>query len=176
MALYIPAARTAKRTGMTRTRRWWGSLAGLLLLAGVLGGCDGDNHDKEHHAQGRCLFFGEREPNDTPLIAQILDPGFAGDCVIVEGNVFAATDVDIYGILVEETLTLGVTVDHSPGVDFDVQLFNADTGELLQDCGLAVVPEVYVVPLVVPSRDLAVDVVVTSVVGAGPYTLTLDVQ
>lgn len=161
---------------MTRTRWWWSSLGGLLLLAGVLGGCDGDDYDKEHHAPNRCLLFREREPNDTPLSAQILDPGFAGDCVIVEGDLFATTDVDIYGILVEETLTLVVTVDHSPGVDFDVQLVNADTGELLQDCGLAVVPEVCVVPLVVSSRDLAVDVVVTSVVGAGPYTLTLDVQ
>lgn len=176
MALYIPAARTAKRTDMTRTRRWWGSLAGLLLLAGVLGGCDGDNHDKEHHTQGRCLFFGEREPNDTPLIAQILDPGFAGDCVIVEGDLFTATDVDTYGIVIEETLTLVVTMDHSPLVDFDVLLFNADTGELILDCGLNVVPEVCVVPFVVGGFDIAVDVVVTSFSGAGTYTLTLDVQ
>jgi hypothetical protein len=149
------------------------------MLAGVLGGCDGDDHDdhdKEHHARGGCLLVGEREPNDTTLIAQILDPGFAGDCVSVQGSLFAAPDVDTYGIFVEETLTLVVTVDHSPGVDFDVQLFNADTGELILDCGLAVVPEICVVPFVVRTDDLAVDVVVTSVVGAGPYTLTLDVQ
>ena len=162
---------------MTRRRWWWVSLVGLLLLAGASGGCDGDDDDdKEHHARGRCILFGEREPNDTTLIAQILDPGFAGDCVIVEGNLFAATDVDSYAILVEETLTLVVTVDHSPEVDFDVQLLNADTGELILDCGISVVPEVCVVPFVVRTRDIAVDVVVTSVVGAGPYTLTLDVQ
>jgi hypothetical protein len=70
---------------------------------------------------------------------------------------------------------LVVTVDHSLEVAFDVHLFNADTGELILDCGIAVVPEVCVVPFVVRSRDLTVDVVVTSVVGAGPYTLTLDV-
>jgi hypothetical protein len=94
----------------------------------------------------------------------------------VEGNLFAATDADTYAILVEKTLTLVVTVDYSPGVDFDVHLFNADTGELILDCGIAVVPEVYVVPFAVRLRALVDDVVVTSVVGAGPYTLTLDVQ
>ena len=31
-----------------------------------------------------CLV--NEEPNDTTLIAQILDPGFAGDCVIVKGD------------------------------------------------------------------------------------------
>ena len=79
-------------------------------------------------------------------------------------------------VIVEETLTLVVSVDHSPVVDFDVLLFNAETGELIVDCGLPVVPEVCVVPFVVGSRDLAVDVVVTSFRGAGSYTLTLDVQ
>ena len=59
------------------------------------------------------------------------------------------TDVDTYGILIEETLTLVVTLDHSPFVDFDVQLVNADTGELILDCGLNVVPDVCVVPFVV---------------------------
>jgi hypothetical protein len=161
---------------MTRTHGWWGSLAGFLLLAGVLSGCGGDDHDEEPHARGRCILFDEREPNDTPPSAQILDPGFTGDCVIVEGDLFVPTDVDTYGILIEETLTLVVTIDHSPGVDFDVLLFDADTGVLLQDCGLAVVPEVCAVSFGVPAGDLAVDVVVTSVVGAGPYTLTLDVQ
>ena len=175
MALRVPVARIRK-TAMTRERWWWSSLAGLLLLAGIVGGCGGDDHDGEHHAQGRCLLFAEREPNDTPPIAQILDPGFTGDCVVVEGDLFVPTDVDTYGILIEETLTLVVTIDHSPGVDFDVLLFNADTGELILDCGLNVVPEVCVVPFVVGSRDLAVDVVLTSFVGAGSYTLTLDVQ
>jgi hypothetical protein len=178
MALRVPVAST-RRTGRTRKRWCWCSLAGLLLLAGVLGGCDGDDHDdhdKAPHTQGGCLLEGEREPNDTTLIAQILDPGFAGDCISVQGNLFAATDVDTYGIFVEESLTLVVTADHSPGVDFDVLLVNADTGELILDCGLAVVPEICVVPFVVRTGDLAVDVVVTSVVGVGPYTLTLDVQ
>ena len=64
-----------------------------------------------------------------------------------------------------------MTLDHSPFVDFDVQLFNADTGALILDCGLNVVPEVLVVPFVVGSRDIAVDVVeVTSFLGAGSYT------
>jgi hypothetical protein len=161
---------------MTRNRWCWGSLAGLLLLAGIVGGCGGDDHDGEHHARSRCLVFGEREPNDTPPLTQILDPGFAGECVIVEGDLFVPPDVDTYGILIEETLTLVVTIDHSPTVDFDVLLLNADTGELILDCGLNVVPEVCVVPFIVGSRDIAVDVVVTSFFGAGSYTLTLDVQ
>jgi len=59
-------------------------------------------------------------------------------------------------------------------VDFDIQLFDADTGQLILDCGSNVVPEVCVVPFAVHGADIAVDVVVTSVVGAGPYTLTLD--
>ena len=37
-------------------------------------------------------------------------------------------------------------------------------------------PEVCVVPFVIHAHDIAVDVVVTSVVGAGPYTLTLEAQ
>jgi hypothetical protein len=61
-------------------------------------------------------------------------------------------------------------------VDFDLLLFDADTGQLILDCGLNVVPEVCVIPFVVLSRDIAVDIVITSVVGAGTYTLTLDTQ
>jgi hypothetical protein len=145
-----------------------------------LGGCDGDDHHDDHHdrnhARGRCALFREQEPNDTESTAQFLDPGFEGDCVIVEGDILVPPDVDNYRILIEESLTLVVSVDHSPGVDFDVVLFNADTGELILDCGIAVVPEVCRVPFVLDSRDLAVDAVVTPVVGAGPYTLTLDVQ
>ena len=74
---------------MTRKRWWWGSLAGLLLLAGVLGGCDGDDHDdhdKDHHVEGGCLLVGEREPNDTTLIAQILDPGLQAIVSVSRGT------------------------------------------------------------------------------------------
>ncbi len=46
---------------------------------------------------------------------------------------------------------------------------------LILDCSITVVPEVVVMPCVVRARDIAVDVVVMSVVGAGPHTLTLDV-
>src|SRR6266849_4794808 len=62
-------------------------------------------------------------------------------------------------------------LDHSPFVDFDMQLFDVDTGTFIRDCGSNVVPEVCVVPFVVRSRDIAVDIVITSVVGAGTYTL-----
>jgi len=58
----------------------------------------------------------------------------------------------------------------------DIQLFDADTGTFILDCGSNVVPEVCVVPFAVRSRDIAVDIVITSVVGAGTYTLTLDPQ
>jgi hypothetical protein len=51
-----------------------------------------------------------------------------------------------------------------------------DTQQRMLNCGSPVVPEVCVVPFVVGGRALAVDVVVTSVLGAGTYTLTLDAQ
>ena len=98
------------------------------------------------------------------------------DCVAVAGSLFDPVDVDSYRVFVQETLTLVVTLDHSPFVDFDVQLFDADTGQLILDCGINVAPERCVVPFVVGGFDIAVDVVVTSFIGAGTYTLTLDAQ
>jgi hypothetical protein len=59
---------------------------------------------------------------------------------------------------------------------FAMHLFDADTGGLIRDCGSAVVPEVGVVPCVVRSGDIAVDIVITSVAGAGTSTVTLDAQ
>jgi hypothetical protein len=61
-------------------------------------------------------------------------------------------------------------------VDFDIQLFEAESGQLIRDCGSNVVPEVCVVPFVVGAVGATVDIVITSVVGAGTYTLTLDAQ
>jgi hypothetical protein len=122
------------------------------------------------------VVVGEQEPNDTLLTAQFLGDLFIGDCVAVAGSLFDPVDVDIYRVLIPESLHLVVTLDHSPLVDFDIQLFDADTGQGILDCGSTVVPEVCVVPFVVHAHDIAVDVIVTSVVGAGPYTLTLDAQ
>jgi len=160
-----------------RHRSWW--WVGILLMVGAVGGCGDDDWDDDHdhhHHHPSCVQLREGEPNDMALTAQFLDPGFAGDCVIVEGNLVAATDVDTYRILIEETLTIAVTLDQSPGGDFAVQLAHADTGAVIQNCSSPVVPEVCVVSFDVGAAALPVNVVVTSVVGAGPYTLTLDVQ
>jgi hypothetical protein len=149
-------------------------LVGLLLLAGAMGGCGGDDHDGDDDAIAGCFLFGEVEPNATPTTAQFLGDLFVDDCDIVEGSLFNPADVDSYRVLVQESLTLTVTLDHSPFVDFDVQLFDADTGQLIVDCGINVAPEICVVPFVLRGFDIAVDVVVTSFSGAGTYTLTLD--
>ena len=159
---------------MRRRSWWWRILVGLLLLAGVVGGCGGDDHDDEHHDGAVCFLVGEREPNATPLTAQFLSDLFVDDCVAVDGSLFDPLDVDSYRVLVQESLTLVVTLEHSPFVDFDVQLFDADTGQLIVDCGSNVVPEGCAVSFVVRGFDIAVDVVVSSVLGAGTYTLTLD--
>jgi len=160
-----------------RRRRWWGGVVGICMLAGAVAGCSGGgDHPEEHHVSGGCVVMGEQEPTDTFLTAQFLGDLLIGDCVAVAGSLFDPADVDSYRVLIQESLHLVVTLDHSPLVDFDIQLFDADTGQLILDCGSIVVPEVCVVPFVVHAHDIAVDVVVTSVVGAGTYTLTLDAQ
>src|SRR5262249_10776798 len=155
---------------MTR-RRWW--LVGILMIAGALGGCSGGDHNDEPHSGGGCFLFREVEPNDTLFTAQFLDAIVVDDCFVVDGGLFNVADVGSYRCSVRENLTLVVTLDHSPLVDFDVQLFDGATGQLIQDCGSNVVPEVCAQSFVVTSHDIAVDVVVTSAGGAGSYTLTL---
>ena len=155
---------------------WW---VGLLLV-GAMSGCGDDDHDHHHHDHHHhdhaCVQVREVEPNDLASTAQFLDPGPAGDCVIVEGDLTTATDVDTYRILIEEPLTLAVTLDQNPGVDFAIQLVQADTGALIKNCHSAAVPDGCKVSFDVHRRALPVLVVVTSMDGAGPYTLTLDVQ
>ena len=168
------AARAAKGGKAMTCRRWW--WVGILMLASALAGCSGGDGDSAPPPGSGCFVFGEGEPNDTLPTAQFLDAIFIGDCFIVDGDLFNPVDVDGYRVLVQENLTLVVTLEHSPLVDFDVQLFDADTGQLILDCGVSVEPEVCTVPFVVVSRDIADDVVVTSVVGAGSYTLTLRAQ
>ena len=158
---------------MTRRRCWW---VDILIIAGALGGCSGGDGNGEPPAGAACFFFREVEPNDTLFTAQFLDAIFVDDCFVVTGDLFTVVDVDSYRVLVQESFTLVVTLDHSPLVDFDIQLFDADTGQLILDCGVSVVPEACTVPFVVGSRDIAVDVVVTSVGGAGSYTLILDAR
>ena len=156
-----------------RRRRWWYSgLVGLLILVGAVGGCAGGGDQ----GGGGCLSFGEVEPNDTPLTAEFLDELFVGECGIIHGSLSDPADVDNYSVLVRESLTLVVTFDPSPLVDFDVQLFDAETGQLIRDCGTSVVPAGCAVPFVVDGFAIAVDVVVTSLSGAGTYTLTLYTQ
>jgi hypothetical protein len=161
---------------MRRRGWWWRSVVGILLLAGAVGGCGGDDHDDGHDDGAACVLFGEVEPNATPLTAQFLGDLFVDDCVIVDGSLFDPVDVDSYRVVVQETLTLVVTLDHSPFVDFDVQLFEAATGQLILECGSNVVPEGCAVTLAVHGFDIAVDVVVSSIIGAGTYTLTLEAQ
>ena len=158
-------------------RRCWGAMVGLLMFVGVLGGCSGGgDHNAGSPGSSGCVLVGEQEPNATLLTAQFLGDLFVNDCVAVAGSLFDPVDVDSYRVLIQESLNLVVTLDHSPFVDFDIQLFDADTGTFILDCGSNVVPEVCVVPFAVRSRDIAVDIVITSVVGAGTYTLTLDPQ
>jgi len=119
-------------------------------------------------------LVGEQEPNDTPLTAQFLGALVVGDCVAVAGSLFDPADVDSYRVVIDAPLRLVVTLDHSPVVDFDVQVVEAESGQLILDCGSNVVPEVCVVPFAAGGGT--VDIVITSVVGAGTYTLTLDAQ
>jgi hypothetical protein len=67
-------------------------------------------------------------------------------------------------------------VDDGAGGPFAVQLLHAGTNTPFFNCGIVVMPAACVVPFVVDSHGVAVDVVVTSGGGVGPYTLTLDVQ
>ena len=162
---------------MIHRRWWWVGLIRILMIAGAVVGCSGGGDQNDGHpASSGCVLVGEQEPNATFLTAQFLGDLLVGDCVAVAGSLFDPADVDSYRVLIQESLSLVVTLDHSPFVDFDIQLFDADTGQLILDCGSNVVPEVCVVPFAVRSRDIAVDIVITSVVGAGTYTLTLDAQ
>ena len=126
-----------------------------------------------HHDCGQSH---EVEPNDTPRTADFLGAAFRGDCAVVTGSLSDPTDVDTYRCLIQERLTLAVTLDHSADVNIALRFLNADTGDPIQDCGSGVGQVVCDIPFVVHSHDIAVDAVVTSLGGAGPYTLTLDAQ
>src|SRR5712691_3333971 len=163
---------------MERTLLWRHPCGlGFLMIVGAVAGCSGrgDQNDGRPASSGFVLV-GEQEPNATLLTAQFLGDLLVDDCVAVAGSLFDLVDVDSYRVLIQASLNLVVTVDHSPFVDFDMQLFDADTDQLILDCGSNVVPEICVVPFAVRSRDIAVDIVITSVIGAGTYTLTLDAQ
>jgi hypothetical protein len=155
---------------MTRRSWWW---IGILMLVGAVGGCGDDDHHHHHHHD--CGQSREAEPNDTPRTADFLGEAFRGDCAIVVGSL-SDKDVDTYRFLVQERLTLAVTLDHSAEVNVALQFFDADTGDLIRDCGSGVVPIDCDVRFGSHSHDIAVDAVLTSVSGAGSYTLTLDAQ
>lgn len=159
---------------MTRMR-WWVGIISLLMIAGALGGCGEGGHDNGFNGDG-CALFSEVEPNSTTGTAHFLDDMFIDDCFVVEGSISTAADVDNYSVLIQESLTLVVTLDHSVLVDFDILIFDADTGQLIHDCGASGVPEVCAVSFDARAGDIAVDIVVLSEDGAGTYTLTLEAQ
>ena len=68
-------------------------------------------------------------------------------------GILAATDVDSYHILIEEEPNLAITRGQWPRVPFTIQLFHADTGERLFDCGIVVAPVACVVSFVVDSAQ-----------------------
>src|SRR5438094_9627895 len=106
---------------MIRRRWWW---VGILMMVGAVGGCGDDHH--HHHHRG-CELLQELEPNDTPRTADFLGEAFVGDCAVVAGSLSDPADVDTYRFLVQESLTLVATLDHSPQVNLALQLFDADT-------------------------------------------------
>jgi hypothetical protein len=160
---------------MTRTGWWW---IGILLLVGILSGCGDDDHDHhDDHRQHRdCGESREEEPNDTRRTANSLGEALRGDCAVVLGKLSEAQDVDTFRFRVGERLTLAVTLDHDATVTMALQFVDADTGDLIQDCGSGVAPLVCDVPFPERSHAIAVDAVVTSVSGTGLYTLALDTQ
>jgi hypothetical protein len=158
--------------GMTHRGWWW---VGILLMVGVGSGCGDDDHDHHHHHHD-CGQSREMEPNDTPRTADFLGAAFRGDCAVVTGSLSDPKDVDTYRFLVQEHLTLAVTLDHSADVNIALQFLHANTGNPIQDCGSGVGQVVCDVPFPGHSHDIAVEAVVTSLGGAGPYTLTLDAQ
>jgi hypothetical protein len=158
--------------GMTHRGWWW---VGILLMVGVGSGCGDDDHDHHHHHHD-CGQSREMEPNDTPRTADFLGAAFRGDCAVVTGSLSDPKDVDTYRFLVQEHLTLAVTLDHSADVNIALQFLDADTGAPIKECGSGVGQVVCDVPFDVHSHDIAVEAVVTSLGGAGPYTLTLDAQ
>src|ERR671931_191248 len=151
---------------MTRSGWRW---VGLLMLVGVMSGCGDDDHDHHHHHD--CGQSREGEPNNTPRTANFLGEAFRGDCAVVTGSLSDTSDVDTYRFLVHERLTLAVTLDHSADLTIALRFLDADTGDLLQDCGSGVAPLVCDVPFPERSHAIAVDAVVTSMSGTGPYTL-----
>ena len=165
---------------MTRTRWWWSNLAGfLLLLVGIVSGCGDDDHD-HHHDDHRhhhdCGQSREEEPNDTRRTANSLGEAFRGDCAVVLGKLSEPQDVDTFRFRVGERLTLAVTLDHDATVTMALQFVDADTGDLLQDCGSGAGQVTCEVRFAERSQESRVAAVVTSAGGTGSYTLTLDAQ
>jgi hypothetical protein len=158
---------------MTHRGWWW---VGILLMVGVVSGCGDDDHDHHHHHHHDCGRSRDVEPNDTPRTADFLGAAFRGDCAVVTGSLSDSTDVDTYRFLVQESLTLAVTLDHSADVNIALRFLKADTGDPIKECGSGVEQVVCDVPFDVHSHDIAVEAVVTSLGGAGLYTLTLDAQ
>jgi hypothetical protein len=157
---------------MTRTGWWW---IGILMLVGVMSGCGDDDHEHhDHHHHHDCGQSREEEPNDTRRTANSLGEAFRGDCAVVVGSLSDSKDVDTFRFRVGERLTLAVTLDHDTTVDIALRFVEAETGDLIQDCGSGVGQVACDVRFSERSHDSGVAAVVTSAGGTGSYTLTLE--
>jgi hypothetical protein len=159
---------------MQRRSMWWVLLVCSILVFVALSGCDGDDEDEEE-----CFLVTEFEPNDvfeTPeaYVSQAQDLGemLFGDCFVITGSFATADDVsDGYGFLLLEEQTLAITLSHSQLNDFDVLIFDFNTGTRLATCASGLEPELCDVGPLIGSIDVVVVPAPSS--GLGNYTLDL---
>jgi hypothetical protein len=137
-------------------------------------GCDDSDHD-----EAECLLVTELEPNDvvvTPASyvsqAQVLGEIFPGDCFTILGDLLDEVDTDGYGFFLFDAQTLGLTLSHSPLIDLDILLFDADTGVRITTCSTEIEPELC--DVFIDVAGINVDVVVVSNFGTGNYTLDIE--
>jgi hypothetical protein len=158
--------------GMQRRNMWWVLLMCSVLVCVALSGCDGDDEDEVE-----CFLVTELEPNDvfeTPVYtsqAQDLGEMLFGDCFTITGDLITVDDAnDGYGFLLLEEQNLAITLSHSDLNDFDVIIFDFDTGTRLATCASGLEPEVCDVGLLIGN----IDVVVVPAPGSGLGNYTLD--
>ncbi len=119
----------------------------------------------------------EKEPNDHSGQAQSLGSIRSTHCITVKGDAFGtadgASDADWFVLTAKEDQTLTIMLTHDPEVDFDVLLINAEEGDELTMCETSSSPEVCTALLTGTTAHPRFEILLTSIVGEGPYTLNI---